>query len=284
MWEAKSMMTMAWSIRIAALLALCGSATGVATADAAELKAETTAAFDRYVAATKARMQAELGSVDRFLRVFIQPDAVRANSVERLRRGEVVVERMVTTEGGRSIAIPGGLVHHWVGLAFLPGVTLERTVALLQDYDRHAAVYAPRIASSALRTQVDDVFRFDLRFFMQKGISVVVDTENTARFMRLDADRAASSIVATRIAEVENPGTPAEREKPPGLDSGYLWRLNTYWRFLHRDGGTYIQCESISLTRGIPTGLAWLLGPFVTSLPRESLEFTLQTTRRALVS
>jgi len=102
--------------------------------------------------------------------------------------------------------------------------------------------------------------------------------------VRLDADRAASSIVATRIAEVENPGTPAEREKPPGLDSGYLWRLNTYWRFLRRDGGTYVQCESISLTRGIPTGLGWLIGPFVTSLPRESLQFTLETTRRALVS
>jgi hypothetical protein len=196
----------------------------------------------------------------------------------------VVVERLVTTDRGRPIGIPGGLVHHWVGVAFLPGVTLERTIALLQDYDRHAAVYAPRIARSALRTHADDVFQFHLRFFMQKGISVVVDTENTAHFVRLDADRAASSIVATRIAEVENPGTPAEREKPPGLDSGYLWRLNTYWRFLRRDGGTYVQCESISLTRGIPTGLGWLIGPFVTSLPRESLQFTLETTRRALVS
>jgi hypothetical protein len=75
---------------------------------------------------------------------------------------------------------------------------------------------------------------------------------------------------------------PGEREKPAGRDSGYLWRLNTYWRFLERDGGTYVQCESISLTRGIPLGLAWLIGPFVNSIPRESLEFTLDTTRRAL--
>jgi len=277
------MMTKAWLVRIAALVAVCSSGTGIATADAAELKPETIVAFERYVAATSARMEAELGSADRFLRVFTQADAL-PSSVERLRRGEVVVERLVTTDRGRPIGIPGGLVHHWVGVAFLPGVTLERTIALLQDYDRHAAVYAPRIARSALRTHADDVFQFHLRFFMQKGISVVVDTENTAHFVRLDADRAASSIVATRIAEVENPGTPAEREKPPGLDSGYLWRLNTYWRFLRRDGGTYVQCESISLTRGIPTGLGWLIGPFVTSLPRESLQFTLETTRRALVS
>jgi hypothetical protein len=255
-----------------------------APAAGAELKPETIAAFDRYVAATNARMDAELRVSDRFLWVSGQPAAERTSGLDRVRRGEVLVERLATTMRGRPIEIPGGLVHHWVGLAFLPGVTLERTVALLQDYDRHAAVYAPQITRSALRAHRDDEFRFELRFFMQKGIAVVVDTENTARFVRLDADRASSAIVATRIAEVENPGSPEEREKRPGLDSGYLWRLNTYWRFLHRDGGTYVQCESISLTRGIPTGLAWLIGPVVNSLPRESLEFTLEATRRALLS
>jgi hypothetical protein len=44
----------------------------------------------------------------------------------------------------------------------------------------------------------------------------------------------------------------------------------------------YIQCEAISLTRDIPTGLGWMIGRFVESIPRESLTFTLQSTRRAL--
>jgi hypothetical protein len=60
--------------------------------------------------------------------------------------------------------------------------------------------------------------------------------------------------------------------------------LYTYWRFLERDGGTYVQCESITLTRGIPVGFGWLIRPFITSIPRESLEFTLTTTRRTLAS
>jgi hypothetical protein len=196
----------------------------------------------------------------------------------------VPIDRLNTTAGGRPIDVPGGLVHHWVGLAFLPGVPLDRTVALLQDYHRHATIYAPRIIRSTLRSHLNGEFRFELRFFMQKGISVVVDPENTARFTRQDANRVSSAIVATRIVEVDNPGTPEERERRPGLDNGYRWRLNTYWRFLYRDGGTYVQCESISLTRGIPTGLGWLIAPFVNGLPRESLEFTLETTRRALVS
>jgi hypothetical protein len=46
----------------------------------------------------------------------------------------------------------------------------------------------------------------------------------------------------------------------------------------------YVQCESISLTRGIPFGVGWIVRPFVTSIPRETLEFTLETTRKALAS
>jgi hypothetical protein len=101
-------------------------------------------------------------------------------------------------------------------------------------------------------------------------------------FSRPAADRARSRVYSTRIAQVEDPDTSEERELPVGNDGGYLWRLYTYWRFLERDGGTYIQCESISLTRDIPLGLGFIVGPFVTSIPRESLEFTLTTTRKAL--
>jgi len=51
---------------------------------------------------------------------------------------------------------------------------------------------------------------------------------------------------------------------------------------LQRDGGVYVQLEAISLTRNIPTGLNWLISPFVTSIPKESLLFTLTHTRDAL--
>jgi hypothetical protein len=109
-----------------------------------------------------------------------------------------------------------------------------------------------------------------------------VNSEHEARFTRDGPDRTRSRIVSTRIAEVEAAGTPAEQEKPVGQDGGYLWRLNTYWRFLQRDNGVYLQCESITLTRSIPAGFGWLVRPFVTSIPRESLTFTLETTRARL--
>jgi hypothetical protein len=58
--------------------------------------------------------------------------------------------------------------------------------------------------------------------------------------------------------------------------------LNTYWSSEERDGGLYMQIESVSLTRSIPAGFAWAIGPFVESVPRESLEFTLRSTASAL--
>jgi hypothetical protein len=251
-------------------------------AAAAELKPQTAAAFERYVRITEGQRDLELKSATGFLLIDDVDSSRRRQRLDELRAGRLVIEQRRTEDQGRRIDVPDGLVHHWVGLAFVPGAVLDATVRLLQDYDRHAEIYRPSIARSKLLSRDGDSFRLFLRFFMKKGITVVLNSDHQARFERPAPDRAHSRIVSTRIAEVDNADTPAEREKPPGRDGGYMWRLNSYWRFLERDGGTYVQCESISLTRAIPTGLGWLIGPFVTSIPKESLEFTLETTRRAL--
>ena len=251
---------------------------GVTPASPAELQARTVAAFDRYVQVTEQRMK----NAPQFLWVDGLPALQQRGVLEALRRGELVIDRFATRENGRNIDIPDGMVHHWIGVVFIPGATLDKAVSLLQDYDHHAQIYAPNVASSKLLSRDGNNFRVSLRFVMKKVITVVVNTEDDARFSRDAPNRASSRIYSTRIAEVESAGTPSEREKPVGNDSGYLWRLYSYWRVLERDGGTYVQCESISLTRDIPLGFGWLIGPFVTSIPRESLEFTLTTTRNVL--
>jgi hypothetical protein len=43
-----------------------------------------------------------------------------------------------------------------------------------------------------------------------------------------------------------------------------------------------VQSEVASLTRDIPTGLGWMIGPFVTEIPKETLTFTLEATRKAV--
>jgi hypothetical protein len=199
-----------------------------------------------------------------------------------VRDGTLLIQRLTTRDEGREIDVPDGLIHHWIGATFVRGATLERGVALLQDYDNHAELFAPMVTRSRLLKRSGDTFVSFLRFRQKKVITVVVNTENEAHFSRPGPGRAEARIRSTRIAEVDNPDTPQESEKPVGNDGGYLWRLNTYWRVLEADGGIYVQCESVTLTRGIPVGFGWLIRPFVTSIPRESLEFTLETSRKLL--
>jgi hypothetical protein len=262
--------------------AICGlaAALSVAGVHAAELHDRTAAAFDRYTAATEAQMD-DAGR--RFLHVDGLPDAQRRSALQAVERGEVVIDRKATLDRGKTIAVPDGLLHHWIGTVFVPGARLDQALVLMQDYDRHADIFKPAIVRSKLVSRDGDTYRVFLRFSMKKVITVVVNTDNEARFKRLARDRAESRIRSLRVAEVEAPGTAGEREKPVGNDGGFLWRLNTYWRFLERDGGTFIQCEAVSLSRGIPIGLGWLIGPFVTSIPRESLLFTLERTRKTLL-
>jgi hypothetical protein len=206
------------------------------------------------------------------------------NPEDALRQGHVVVAQLEVTERGSGIRIPDGLVHHWVGAVFAPGVAAADAVALMQDYDRHHEIFKPAIGQSKTLEHDGDRFRLFLRFFMKKIISVTVNTESIAEFTWLASNRAIASIRSTRVQEVSQAGTPEEHEKPVGRDGGYLWRLNTYWRYLEQDGGTYIECESLTLTRSIPIGVGWIVGPFVTSLPKELLASTLQTARKTLTA
>lgn len=261
-------------------LALFSALAIAADVSAADLQQKTVEAFDRYVRVTERRMDA---GNEPFIVLDGLPERRRNDAAAALRKGELFIEQVRTRDNGREIDIPDGMVHHWVGLVFVPGATVDQAVALLQDYDRHAAIYSPNVARSKTLERDGDRFRVHLRFFMKKVITVVVNSDHDARFTRYGPDRVSSRISSTRIAEVEHPGTAEEREKPVGRDGGYLWRLNSYWRFLQRDGGVYVQCESITLTRSIPFPFGPVVRPFVTGLPRETLTFTLETTRKHLL-
>lgn len=263
-----------------AIAGLVGVVCFAQLASAADLHPKTVAAFDRYVAATEAQRRSRAP----FLWIDGDTPAQRSQR-DRVRGGELLIEALETRDAGRPIDIPDGLVHHWLGAVFVPGATVEQAIALLQDYDRHADIYKPNVARSRLLARDGDTFRVYLRFVMTRmSVTAVVNSDHTARFTRISPRLAESRIAGTRIAEVDNAGTAQEREKPVGQDSGYLWRLNSYWRFQERDGGVYVQCESISLSRGIPFGFSWLIRPFVTGIPRDTLAFTLETTRKALAT
>jgi hypothetical protein len=259
------------------LLLLTSAAIG-----AAELTAAMSAAFDRYARLTEQRINAEVARPADFLWIDALPQNRRAEVLRGLQQGGVIIERLQTRDGSKEIAVPDGLIHHWIGTVFVPRVGVKEAVALMQDYDRHSQYFAPAIARSKLLEHDGNRFRVALRFYVKKIITVTMDTENEAEFFSPGADRAHSRIRSTRVSEIANAGTPEETPKPPGEENGFMWNLNTYWRFLERDGGTYIQCESLTLTRDVPFAFAWIVRPIVTQMPKESLTFTLAKARAAL--
>lgn len=261
------------------LCLVAGTSSAIAAAD---LTPATTAAFERYARLTEQRITAEVGRPSEFLWIDTLPQNRRAEVLRGLQQGGVIIERLQTREGSERIPVPDGLIHHWVGTVFVPRAGVKEAVAMMQDYDRHSKYFAPAIARSKLLDHDGNRFRVALRFHVKKIISVTMDTENEAEFFHLAPDRAHSRIRSTRVSEISDAGTPREKPKPAGEENGFMWNLNTYWRFLERDEGTYIQCESLTLTRDVPFALAWIIRPIVTQMPKESLTFTLAKARAAL--
>jgi hypothetical protein len=249
----------------------------------AKLRSETVSAFDRYEHLTEERNEAELKRGSRLLWIDSLGEPERPEAYASLKRGEVQVHQLTTLDNGKPIVCPGGMIHHWVGVAFIPGAKLDDVLGVLEDYDHQSIIYSPDVERSKIESHDGDHFRVFLRFRRHKVITVVLDTEHDVRYFHDAPGRAHSRSSAVRIAEVENPGKSDERERQPGDDGGFMWRMETWWRMEERDGGVYVQSEAASLTRDIPTGLGWLVGPFVTGIPKETLAFTLEATRKAVL-
>jgi hypothetical protein len=239
-------------------------------AHAADLQPRTVEAFDSYVRAAETRMNA----AKTFLWADESPDRAR-----RVRQGEVVAEPFT---GKPDIGVAGGLLHDWIGVVFIPGATVDYTIARLEDYNGHKDIFRPEVIDSRTLSHTGNDYLVYLRLVKKKVVTVVLNTEFEVHYTQVDKTRWRSVSRSRKVAEVERAGKPDERELPPGTGEGFLWKLNSYWRFVERDGGTWVECEAISLTRDVPAGLGWLIEPIIRNLPKESLVNTLTSARRSL--
>ena len=243
------------------------------TLAAAELKPRTIQAFDDYTRGLESRLDAQSRGP-----AFLWSDASPERN-RQVRQAQILAE---SAAGDNPARVPDGLIHDWIGAVFIPGVTMEKVLRLVQDYDHHKDVYAPEVIDSHLVARNSNDFNVHLRLLKKKVITVVLDTDYDVHYANPGPGRWFVRSYSTRIQEVENAGQRDERRLPAGDDHGFLWRLYSYWRYLERDGGVYMECEAVSLTRDVPAGLGWLVGPVIRDLPRESLVNTLRKTREAL--
>ncbi len=259
-------------IRIPRFSLLCGLLISLLTVPRtlAQPPLEAMAAFHQYTVAIQARLLQQHESPAAFLIADPQEEV-------RLHRGELIMEQL-----SPAARPAGALLHHWRGTAFAPGATAVQFERRLRDFNGYPHVFGPQVVEARAQLLGSNGMRVMMRVRQKHVITVVMDANYDVSFGQLDSRDGYSTSRSTRISEIDAPDTDHERALTPAEEHGFLWKLNTYRTYQQRDDGLYIQVETVSLSRSIPTGLGWALRPYVTSVPRESLEFTLRSAMNAL--
>jgi hypothetical protein len=234
----------------------------------AEPPAAAVAAFQSYTRAVESRLAEQHRSPNGFLAAEMP-----------LGRGDVHIDRLAPRPHRE---LSDALLHHWRGTTFSPGARALDFEQLLRNINSYPQHFAPQVLQARVLEERDGRTEATLRVRQKHVITVVMDSDYDVTFGRLDAQHGFSISRSTRISEIDSPGTRQEHPLGAGEEHGFLWRLNTYWSYEERNGGLYLQLETVSLTRSIPLGLGWAIRPYVVSIPRESLEFTLRAASAAL--
>ena len=221
----------------------------------ARLTPDTAGAFDRYAEAAESKIMTE--------------------KHDRLRDGEIRTKQ---------VDVPGGLLQDCTGAIFIPGATIAQVKAMLQDYENYKNYYKPEVIESTQTGRQDAEFDVFLRLYKKNILTVVLNSNYHVRYTQPDAQHLYVISRSTRIAEVKNAKRPDEGEHEVGNDTGFLWRLNSYWRFEQDSGGVYAECEAISLSRDVPAMVGWMIKGFLQKFPKESMLNTLKGTKTAILS
>jgi hypothetical protein len=220
------------------------------------LSAQTDRAFEEYRKAAEAKLDG------------------KPRYASGLKPGEITIAPLA---GKGSIEVEDGLIHDWVVASVAPKTTPERVIALLQDYAAYKTVYNPDVMDSKLVSREEDLWHVHFKLLKKKVFTVLLNGEFDVEYHSLGNSRWSVISRSAHIAELDG-----DHELNPGEGYGFLWRLNAYWLIEPRPEGVYLECRTLSLSRDIPTGLGWMVRPFVISVPKESLYDTMQATLRAL--
>jgi putative flippase GtrA len=162
---------------------------------------------------------------------------------------------------GRAIDVAGGTIHEWRGSILVPGVTVPQLIDALMSPE-----VRPRqedIAESRVLDRNGDSLRMYLKLVRRVVVTVTYDTEHDVRYVRRSPAVATSRSVATKIVE------------QGGADRGFLWRLNSYWRYRQVAEGVQVDVLSLSLSRDVPWVVKPVVQPLIERVGRESMSRTL---------
>lgn len=247
---------------------------------AVQLSSGAERAFSNYIASFEAQLGKRHACTGSYLAVLNAEPAKRAEIERQLMAGAIYIEPV----NGGTWPVSGGLLHHWRGAAFVSGATAERMLALLRDYNHLFAYYAPQVRWSHALSDQGRFATVSMRLIERNVVTAVLDADYAVETGLTGSTTGYGISRSMHIWQIDQPGTPQEHRLPEGYDDGFLWRLNSYWSFRQVRDGLLMECDAISLTRDVPLGVGWVITPIVRSLPKTSLEFTLNATKKALLA
>jgi hypothetical protein len=252
---------------------LCITALPCAAQFMTSLQPETVQAFEAYVKHVEADLDQRWSGKQPFLSVDGNPSE----------RAKVLAGDFWIHPGNPQtpISIHDGLIHDWVGAIFIPHVTMQKVLDVLQNFDRHQQVYTEVKRSKLLKRDGNDITGFWRLERKQSVVTVVLDVTQEVHWKEVAPGKWRCRAYTINISEVQRAGTPQEKILPPGQGRGFLWRLDAYWSLEATNGGVLAECRTLSLSRDIPAVLAWAIKPFLQTVPRDSLAGTLRHTRDA---
>jgi hypothetical protein len=243
---------------------------------AAELKQETAKAWDEYTQAATSRMQERVKPDAHFLWSDESPERN-----QKVRRGDILVSQV----GRGPKSVPSGLIHDWIGAAFIPNTNLHQVFDVLNSYDRYKEIYRPMVVDAKLLEHSGPEYKFSMLWLHKvMMVTAALDSQYESRYIQVDPNRWYSVAYSTRVQEIEHYGQTDEHKLPPDEGSGYIWRMYSIARYEQRDGGVYAEMEAMVLTREIPPSFRWLVDPIVRRLSRNSMITSLHQTRQAVLS
>src|SRR3984893_1920208 len=235
-----------------------------AAVNAASLEPATLKAWEEYVESASGRMMQRLSPGNVFLWVDEDPERFA-----KVRAGEIVVSPVGPQNPKR---VPSGLIHDWMGAAFIADVTLQDVLQVVRDYGRYKEIYLPTVVNSSAIDTGETKDRFSMLLIHKSSfLKTALDADYESYYTHVDDRRLYSTTRAIRIQEVVDYGTPTQRMLPEGEGKGIMWRLFSITRYAQRDGGVYVEFEAIGLSRDIPSSLRWIVEPVVRRTSRASL-------------
>jgi len=237
-----------------------------------EPRQDTLRAWDDYIRAVNSNIAERTNGSKPFLWVDDSAEIQR-----RVQHNEVVV----TSHDPHKV--PQGLIHHWIGAMFVPNTTLDQVMTVLKSYDRYNELYKPLITKVLVLERDGDNVKLTV-VAVQKAFSVTaaVETDDEVKIVRPDPNRVLITSNAVRVQEIADYGQPSEHPFAEARRPGYVWRAVVVQRLEQRDGGVYVEFETVSLSRGIPLEVRWLIKPLTDNLPRKLMLDMLNDTRTAV--